>query len=126
MIRKVYIASPYTKGDVARNVWAQIDMADKLMTNGFVPFVPLLTHFQHMVHPRPYEEWMQLDFAWIEACDCVLRLDGESDGADREVQYAITIGKPVFYSYEGLILKTLDQKRDGYLQPERTAESRSL
>ena len=53
---KVYIASLYTKGDVAVNVKRQIDAAHEVMNNGFAPFVPLYSHFQHMVHPRPYEE----------------------------------------------------------------------
>lgn len=55
---KVYIASPYTLGDVAVNVKIQMDMADKLMNNGFIPFTPLYSHFQHMAHPRPYSDWM--------------------------------------------------------------------
>lgn len=53
----VYIASPYTKGDVAVNVKAQIDCADELISLGFAPFAPLYSHFQHMHHPRPYEDW---------------------------------------------------------------------
>lgn len=39
---KVYVASPYTLGDVAVNVKAQMDAADKLISLGFAPFVPLL------------------------------------------------------------------------------------
>ena len=56
---KVYIASPYTKGDVAVNVKRQIRMASQLMDNGFAPFWPLLSHFQHMMFPRPYQDWIE-------------------------------------------------------------------
>jgi hypothetical protein len=35
---KVYIASPYTKGDIAVNVKRQIDCTDELLTLGFVPY----------------------------------------------------------------------------------------
>lgn len=100
---KVYIASPYTIGDVAANVKAQIDCADQLIERGFAPFAPLYFHFQHMIHPRSYEEWMKLDFEWVKSCNCLLRLPGESNGADREVAYAGKLGIPVFYSLEELI-----------------------
>ena len=79
---KVYIASPYTKGDVAENVKRQMDVADELMNHGFAPFAPLYSHFQHMAHPRPYEDWLEIDKVWVVACDVLLRLVGESKGAD--------------------------------------------
>lgn len=99
---KIYIASPYTIGDVAVNVKRQLDVADELMDMGFAPFAPLYSHFQHMAHPRPYTDWIKVDLEWVAACDCVLRLDGESKGADGEVEYAKRIGIPVFYSMEEL------------------------
>lgn len=99
---KVYIASPYTIGDSAVNVKRQIDAFDELLTRGFIPFAPLMSHFQHMVYPRNYEEWMEWDFEWVEACDCLLRLSGESLGADREIEHAKKHGIPVFYSIDQL------------------------
>lgn len=100
---KVYIASPYTLGDVAVNVKTQIDVADQLIGLGFAPFVPLYSHFQHMAHPRPYEIWTELDNVWVLSCDAVLRLPGESKGADAEVTLAQNNNIPVFYSIEELI-----------------------
>jgi len=100
---RVYIASPYTIGDHAVNVKRQMDMVDELMDLGFVPFAPLYSHFQHMMHPRPYTDWMRVDFVWVETCDCVLRLNGESRGADDEVNHAHNVGNPVFYSVEELV-----------------------
>lgn len=99
---KVYIASAYTKGDVAINVKAQLDCVDELMNLGFAPFAPLYSHFQHMAHPRPYQDWLKVDFEWVLVCDCVLRLPGESSGADAEVKLALENGKKVFYSIEEL------------------------
>lgn len=99
---KIYIASPYTKGDVAVNVKAQIDAFAELMDKGFAPFAPLYSHFQHMAHPRSYEKWLEQDFEWIPSCDCLLRLPGESSGADKEVELAKSLGKPVFYSIDEL------------------------
>jgi nucleoside 2-deoxyribosyltransferase len=100
---KVYIASPYTLGDVAINVKAQMDMADRLMSAGFVPFAPLYSHFQHMAHPRPYTDWIKFDLEWIKVCDCLLKLPEESSGADEEVEYAKKIGIPVFYKINDLL-----------------------
>jgi len=99
---KVYIASPYTKGDVAINVKNQIDIADVLMNRGYAPFVPLYSHFQHMAHPRPYQDWIKIDLEWVLSCDCVLRLPGESSGADGEIAHAKKYHIPVYYSIEEL------------------------
>lgn len=103
MKRKVYIASPYTKGDIAINVKAQLDCVDELMNFGFAPFAPLYSHFQHMAHPRPYQDWIEIDKIWVLACDCILRLPGESTGADGEVQLAKENNIPVYYSIEELL-----------------------
>ena len=102
MMLRVYIASPYTKGDMAVNVRAQMEMADKLMDMGHCPIVPLYSHFQHMFRPRPYEDWLEIDLAKLEACDVLLRLPGESAGADREVQHAGACNIPVVYSIDDL------------------------
>jgi hypothetical protein len=100
---KVYIASPYTKGDVAVNVKRQLDMADELMTLGYAPFAPLYSHFQHMAHPRPYQDWIAIDLEWVLACDVVLRLAGDSSGADGEVAFAREQGVPVVFSIPELV-----------------------
>ena len=94
----VYIASAYTKGDVAVNVRRQLECADQLMTLGYAPFAPLYSHFQHMHSPRPYEDWIEIDKVWVLKCDCLLRLPGESSGADGEVELAKANSIPVFYS----------------------------
>lgn len=100
---KVYVAGPYTRGDVAVNVREAIVVTNKLLDLGFVPYCPHLTHFWHLVTPRPYEEWLAYDLIWMEACDVVLRIPGESSGADAEVARALELGIPVFYSLEELL-----------------------
>ena len=104
---KVYIASPYTLGDVAVNVKRQLDIADELMNKGFVPFAPLYSPFQHMAHPGPYEDWIKIDLEWVKVCDCVLRLEGKSSGADGEVKLAKELNIPVYYSLDELYNKNL-------------------
>lgn len=97
-MKKIYIASPYTVGDVAINVRRQLEAAGLLIGLGHAPFAPLLSHFQHMFSPQPYEKWIEIDLVWLRSCDAVLRLPGVSKGADIEVMEAIRLGLPVFNS----------------------------
>ena len=85
---KIYIAGPYTKGDVVLNVRNALDVAEYVASLGAVPFVPHLTHFWHLVHPHDWEFWMKYDEHWLEACPGLIRIKGESKGADREVARA--------------------------------------
>ena len=82
---RVYVAGPYTKGDVAVNVREAILAGGRIYDAGMVPFVPHLTHFWHTVAPRPYEDWLRLDMEWLRVCDALLRLPGDSSGADKEL-----------------------------------------
>ena len=102
-LTRVYVAGPYTHGDVAANVAAALRAADELIEAGFAPFVPHLSHFQHMAHPRPYRVWTALDFAWLAVCAAAVRLPGDSTGADAEVQWCRTHGIPVFPSVRALV-----------------------
>ena len=98
----IYIASPYTIGDVAVNVRESLLAADKLVELGYAPYPPLYSHFWHFLSPKPYETWVDFDNEWVLRCDALLRLPGESSGADAEVALAKKHGIPVFYSIEEL------------------------
>lgn len=109
----VYIASPYTRGDVAINTRFQCEVFDTLMNDGVVwPVVPLWSHFQHILFPRKYQDWIDYDLALLPRYDACLRLNAkyeslgyeqkDSTGADGEVAAFIKMGKPVFYSVEDL------------------------
>ncbi|MFA5307363.1 MAG: DUF4406 domain-containing protein [Candidatus Babeliales bacterium] len=102
-MKTVYIASPYTKGDVAVNVRKSLEAADKLLELGFIPYAPLLTHFWHLISPKPVETWYAFDNEWVSRCDCLLRLEGESSGADNEVLLADNLGIPVYFNIHDLI-----------------------
>ena len=101
---KVYIAGPYTKGDVVLNVRWAILIADQVLERGHVPYVPHLTHFWHLLVPHTWETWLALDLEWLRDCDVVLRLPGESVGADLEVAEALKLGIRVVYRIEDLSL----------------------
>jgi len=110
----VYIASPYTRGDVAMNTHFQCRIFDELLTDGSViPIAPLWSHFQHTVIPRPYEDWISYDQSLLHLYDCCVRLtaelpetkysQSESRGADAEVETFRRLGKPVFHSIKDLM-----------------------
>ncbi len=109
----VYIASPYTKGDVAMNTHYQCKVFDQLLSDGKVwPIAPLWSHFQHTVFPRPYQDWIDYDQALLHLYDACLRLTAElpgvnyrqheSSGAEKEVKTFQLMGKPVFHNIEEL------------------------
>ncbi len=104
---KVYIAGPYTAGDVVINVRNAIEAAERVAMAGHDPFIPHLTHFWHLVFPHPYEYWLRLDLAWLKACDALIRLPGESSGADREVVWCETHAYPVYYSVDEFLAANL-------------------
>jgi hypothetical protein len=99
---KVYVAGPYSKGDVAENVRNAIYAGNNLRALGHTPFIPHLTHFWHFLLPHAIDYWYAYDMEWLEQCDAVFRIPGESHGADEEVKRAEELGKPVYYSYQGL------------------------
>ena len=99
---RVYVAGPYSADPEACTA-AAIAVGDQLLNLGYAPFVPHLSHYWHTLHnERPYEDWMRLDLAWVEVADVLLRLPGESAGADREVAHARQVGVPVVFSVEEL------------------------
>lgn len=92
---RVYVAGPYT-ADPDACTRAAITAGNELLDAGHAPFVPHLAHYWHTLHgPRGYEDWMRIDLAWLRAADVVLRLPGESAGADREIALAQELGIPV-------------------------------
>lgn len=100
MRRTTYIAGPVTAGDRIHNFNQACIAQRELMAAGFAPLNPMLS----MLHPAawqiPHEDWMESDLPWVAVADCVLRLPGESVGADREVEFARERGIPVFYAIE--------------------------
>jgi hypothetical protein len=108
---KIYVAGPYTKGDVVENVQKAIVLGNNLRALGHLPFIPHLTMFWHFLIPHKIEYWYAYDMEWLEMCDAVFRLPGESVGADREVERAKELGKPVYYSFDELPdVKRKDQR----------------
>lgn len=103
----VYVAGPISVGPYHRNLASAIAAGERLRKAGLIPFVPhAMSDSWATVYAVTYEEWMDYDFAWVERCDALLRIPGESKGADREVAYANKLNIPVFYEEEKLIAWT--------------------
>ncbi len=104
LMKRIYIAGPYTKGDVAVNVKRAMEAGLLIARAGHAPFIPHLYHFAHMLDPQPYETWTEIDLAWLDACHYFFRLPGDSAGAEIEEIRAAYLGLPIFYD----IYKLLD------------------
>ena len=101
----IYIAGPYTIGDVGRNVANAVDVMHYLLDFGFIPYCPHLAHLAHLLNYRSYEDWLGLGMAWIKRCDALLRIEGESRGADAEVEFAESLGIPIYYDLSALVIQ---------------------
>lgn len=99
----LYVAGPMTlAGDHYRNVGIGMAAGYRAFRLGWAPYIPHLDALTTMALgfsgdlPITYEEWMQMDFVFVRAAHALLRLDGESPGADREVLLARSLGRPVY------------------------------
>jgi len=100
----VYIAGPYTHPDPVVNTRNAIIAGDELQETGLVTcFVPHLSLIQHMVAPHDLDHWYEYDLAMLRRCDALLRLTGESSGADKEMAFARAQQIPVFLNAVSLI-----------------------
>jgi nucleoside 2-deoxyribosyltransferase len=93
----VYLAGPYTLPDPVENIHNAVKLADRLL-DVCVPVIPHLSGTWHMISPKPYETWLELDLAVMARCDIVFRFGGASSGADAEVVAAQAAGQPVVYT----------------------------
>jgi len=103
---RVYVAGPLsTNADlnkIAENVSHAVAVGGRLISLGYAPFVPHLTLYWHILDPRTWREWMEVDKAWVLASDALLRLPGASTGADQEVKWAHEAGIPVYPNIDSL------------------------
>lgn len=104
---RVYISGPMT-GDgtpeaMAQNVAEGVRVAKLLIRAGFSVFCPHLSGLMPGHEEIPHEVWIDNDLPWVQVADAVLRLPGESQGADAEVDYAVDCDVRVFTSVERLL-----------------------
>ncbi len=130
MRKRIYIAGPISRGDILENHNQAVAAQAALMKAGFAPFNPMLSMFAKAAFIEPprcfcpapcdcprrvlceatrmgdrgfvHADWMGCDEPWVLVAHAVLRLPGDSTGADMEVAWAEEAGIPVFYSVESL------------------------
>lgn len=123
MRKIVYIAGPISKGDLAHNVNQGTAAFVALAKAGFAPICPHWSVYakpaawMHFGDGRRVEcvatamgndgmthaDWMGIDLPFVSASAAVLRLPGESTGADMEVAHAVKNGIPVFLTVEAIV-----------------------
>ncbi len=101
---KVYISGPLTSsGNVLENIDRAMEATRQLIGLGFAPFCPHLTYHVDPAEQIPHHVWMEIALPWVDVADAVLRLSGESVGADLETERAEAVGVPVFHSIGALV-----------------------
>lgn len=116
-MKRIYIAGPISKGSLAHNINQATDAFIELAKLGYAPFCPHWSVYARkciaygvgvtcfgsaMPNELTHEQWLALDLEWVSVSDAVLRLPGESVGADMEVAHAKEKGIPVYCSVTDL------------------------
>lgn len=101
----VYVAGPYTRPDPVFNTHAAVQVGEELQATGLVTcLVPHLSLLSHMIVPHnDIDHWYEHDLATLARCDALYRMDGDSTGADAEVDFAYERDIPVFFDRANLI-----------------------
>ena len=101
---KVYVGGPMLgSGNPYGNIHRGLEVSLMILDRGMAPYIPHLTAILEMTQgERHRDTWLELDKAFLLACDAMLRLDGPSPGADQEVAWAVAAGIPVFLSLDTL------------------------
>jgi hypothetical protein len=116
---RVYIAGPISKGDLGANIDQATQALRCLIRLGYAPMCPHLTVYakpvvslgrycnyglpevwcKATIEGAPgitHDDWLDVDLSWVAVSDAILRLPGDSVGADIEVAEANRLGIPVF------------------------------
>lgn len=105
----VYVAGPISRGDLRGNIRRACEAGLALMRARIPVLVPHLTCY--MGGPAPEvlpagttpADWYGMDAVLVGRCDALLRLPGESAGADLEADRMRRLGRPVFSRVEEVI-----------------------
>jgi hypothetical protein len=112
---RIYIAGPITKGDLCDNINRANEVFLALAKAGFAPMCPHWSCFSGVAwkgtilgteevvsvakaNPTSltHADWLAIDLSWLQMADALLRLPGESTGADMEEAHAKMLCMPIF------------------------------
>ena len=125
---RIYICGPISRGNLADNVNQATAAFIELAKLGYEPHCPHWSVYSKKCYADwqserivchgtangnnelTHADWLRIDLAWVAVADAVLRLPGDSVGADQEVMFAKQRGIPVFASIEQLNVFRTAQK----------------
>lgn len=118
-----YISGPITRGDRADHVARATQVFGWLVKLGYAPLCPQWSIHAEDLHgvKLPHATWMEIDLAWLVYADLVIRLEGESVGADAETREANELGLPVVYLPRDAGAKRLAELIEALETPEAAA-----
>lgn len=108
---RVYVAGPISS-DVFDGVHRGMAAGKRLFLDGLAPYVPHWDAFLFLPEGN-WNAYLEWDLEYVLMMEAIWRLEGESKGADLEVERARALGIPVFYEnrtepeldeYEDLLL----------------------
>jgi uncharacterized protein YbaR (Trm112 family) len=100
---RVYISAPLNTGNMIANIRRACIVAKQLISMGHSPYVPHLFPFLDLFADKDYETWMRVVMEYLGVCDAMIRLDGESPGADREERFAQEKHIPVYLGIKSFL-----------------------
>jgi hypothetical protein len=125
---RCYLACPISKGVLHDNLNNASSAMKLLFQGGFAPLNPAFSAFcgpafvfeskvwceANSLGFLTHSEWLELDFSWIEVAELLVRIPGESSGAEAEVAHAKKLRIPVVYGVDEAIswLNNTRGKRD--------------
>jgi hypothetical protein len=95
---RVYVAGPISS-DVFEGVHRGMQTGRRMFLDGLAPFIPHTDAFFFLANGSDGTNWnayLEYDLEYILVADAVYRLQGESRGADLEVERARGLHIPVF------------------------------
>lgn len=99
----IYVAAPYASHPTHNTRAAILAGMDLWATGRVAVLIPHTSLVADLVVSMPAEDWYAFDLDQLAHCDAVLRLPGESRGADAEVAFAEEHGIPVFGDVDALL-----------------------
>ena len=115
-MKRIYIAGAYSANNVITvldNIREGMRLATKVFLLGYAPFVPWFDfHFQLMLRENEslsVEDYYRYSIAWLEVSEAMLLVPeyGESNGTLKEIEIAVRLNIPIYYSIEELEEATL-------------------
>lgn len=97
MRERIYISHAITTPQPSRtyNWYIAVEVYRLLIENGYSVFCPALSMSCPDNMLIDHATWLEQDLPWVAVSDMVLRLPGESKGADMETDFARENGIPV-------------------------------